>query len=95
MPHSSSPLLQNGEAASRLGVHPNTLRRWAAAGLIRSIRLPSGVRRFRPEEIDNLQDQINSGLLAKPSHPKPGWSIRLTAPSSPPGRSEDASKPRR
>jgi len=42
-------------AARELGVHENTLRRWADSGLIRVVRLPSGVRRFRPEDIAAAQ----------------------------------------
>lgn len=42
------------EAARRLGVHENTVRRYADRGLIRAIRLPSGVRRLRRADIDAL-----------------------------------------
>ena len=34
------------EAARQLGVHENTVRRWADQGLIRTVRLPSGTRRI-------------------------------------------------
>ena len=40
-----SELLAVGEAASILNVHPNTLRRWAKAGLLPSWRI--GLRRDR------------------------------------------------
>ena len=35
-------LLTIAEAARELGVHQNTLRRWADAGMIPVTRLPSG-----------------------------------------------------
>lgn len=43
------------EAARRLGVHENTVRRYADRGLIRAVRLPSGVRRLRRGDIEALQ----------------------------------------
>lgn len=43
------------EAARRLGVHENTVRRYADRGLIRAVRLPSGVRRVRRTDIDALE----------------------------------------
>jgi excisionase family DNA binding protein len=46
------------QAARQLGVHENTLRRWEQAGLVRAIRLPSGTRRFRLEDIDRLQQEM-------------------------------------
>lgn len=42
-------------AAKELGVHENTLRRWADQGLIRAIRLPSGTRRFTHEDIRSMR----------------------------------------
>lgn len=45
-------LLTIGEAAARLGVHVNTLRRWADNGTIKAVRLPSGYRRFEEAEIN-------------------------------------------
>jgi putative resolvase len=51
-------LLGVRNAAKQLGVHENTLRRWEKDGLINACRLPSGVRRFRAEEVAQLQEQI-------------------------------------
>ncbi len=48
-------LMQVRAAARYLGVHENTVRRWEEAGLIRAIRLPSGVRRFRREDIERVR----------------------------------------
>ena len=43
------------EAAQRLGVHENTVRRYADRGLIRAVRLPSGVRRLQRADVEALQ----------------------------------------
>jgi excisionase family DNA binding protein len=43
------------EAAQRLGVHENTVRRYADRGLIRAVRLPSGVRRLRRADVEAMQ----------------------------------------
>jgi excisionase family DNA binding protein len=51
-------LLQVRAAARLLGVHENTLRRWEESGLIRAVRLPSGVRRFRAEDVEQLRAEI-------------------------------------
>lgn len=45
-------------AARQLGVHENTLRRWEQNGLVPAVRLPSGVRRFRADDISQLREQI-------------------------------------
>lgn len=55
-------LLQVRQAARGLGVHENTLRRWEERGLIRAVHLPSGVRRFRPEDVAALRSQMFSGF---------------------------------
>lgn len=46
------------EAAKRLGVHENTVRNWADRRVIRSHRLPSGVRRIPRSEIERLEHEI-------------------------------------
>jgi len=55
-------LMQVRMAARELGVSENTLRRWEERGLLRAVRLPSGVRRFRPEDIAALRAQMFSGF---------------------------------
>ncbi|NSW82735.1 MAG: IS607 family transposase [Syntrophothermus sp.] len=47
-------LLSIGEAARKLGVHPNRLRAWEKQGLIKPVRLPSGQRRYPTEEINRI-----------------------------------------
>lgn len=55
MTHAAPPeLLTTNEAANRLRVHRNTLLRWEAAGFITAVRTPTGQRRYRAEEIDEL-----------------------------------------
>ena len=44
-------LLTPAEVAQMFGVDPKTVTRWAAAGLIGSIRTPGGHRRFRESEV--------------------------------------------
>jgi excisionase family DNA binding protein len=55
-------LMQVRQAAQALGVHENTIRRWEERGLLHAVRLPSGVRRFRPEDIEEMREQMFSGL---------------------------------
>lgn len=42
------------EAAERLSVHPETLRRWDRKGIITARRLPNGYRRFLSTDLDAL-----------------------------------------
>lgn len=55
-------LMQVRQAARTLGVHENTIRRWADQGLLNPIRLPSGVRRFHAEEIAQVHQKMMSGF---------------------------------
>lgn len=57
-------LMQVRTAARELGVSENTLRRWEQRGLLHAVRLPSGVRRFRTEDIAALRAQMFSGFPA-------------------------------
>jgi len=51
-----STYLTSGQAAKRAGINRKTLVRYESAGKVHSFRLPSGHRRFRPEDIDALFD---------------------------------------
>lgn len=51
-------MLSVRETARRLGVHENTVRRWADRGLIEAVRLPTGVRRLRAEDVETLGRKI-------------------------------------
>jgi excisionase family DNA binding protein len=42
------------DVADLLQVHPDTVRRWAAAGALASWRTPGGQRRFRRADVDAL-----------------------------------------
>jgi len=55
-------LMQVRQVARTLGVHENTVRRWEQRGLLRAVRLPSGVRRFRPDDVEELREQMFSGF---------------------------------
>jgi excisionase family DNA binding protein len=46
------------DAAAYLGVHENTLRRWADKGLIPVIKLPTGVRRYILSGIIQMHEQM-------------------------------------
>lgn len=47
-------LMTTGEVAKALGVSPNTVTRWAKAGKLHAIVLPSGRLKFRREDVDEL-----------------------------------------
>lgn len=55
-------LLNPGEVAKIFGVDPKTVTRWAAAGLIRSIRTPGGHRRFRMSDVQKILDDEGAGV---------------------------------
>jgi len=55
-------LMQVRQVARTLGVHENTVRRWEQRGLLRAVRLPSGVRRFRPDDVEAVREQMFSGF---------------------------------
>lgn len=49
--------LSLAQAASRLGVHPTTLRRWADAGHLPVLVTPGGHRRFRRSDLEAFEDK--------------------------------------
>lgn len=51
-------LLTTTGAAQLLQVSDETVRRWAATGLIRHIRLPSGHLRFELEDIESIRQPV-------------------------------------
>ena len=55
-------LMKVREVARALGVHENTVRRWEDRGLLRAVRLPSGVRRFRAEDVEAVRAEMFSGF---------------------------------
>jgi excisionase family DNA binding protein len=60
------------EAAQTLGVHENTLRRWERKGLLRAVKLPTGVRRFRREDVERVRNAMWDHIVDEPKpEPKP------------------------
>lgn len=43
-----------GEAASALGVHTDTIKRWTREGKIEALRTPAGHRRYRRSDVEAL-----------------------------------------
>lgn len=61
------------------------MRRWADRGLIEAVRLPSGVRRFREEDVRRLQQRMFSGFAPVDSDQQDAVELRRR----PGGRSID------
>ena len=57
-------LMKVREVARTLGVHENTIRRWEQRGLLPAVRLPSGVRRFRTEDVEAVRAEMFSGFAS-------------------------------
>lgn len=51
-------VLRRGEAAKRLGVHPNTLAGWVQRGWLKGVTMPGGETRFSEEEVEQLRERI-------------------------------------
>ena len=72
------PLLTDRDVAAVLAVRPDTVRRWAACGLLPSVRLGGRLLRFRGEDVQLwIQGQTSSGQLAQSPRRRSG-SIRST-----------------
>ena len=50
-------LIGRAEAARLLGVAPETVTHWANSGKLSYVRLPSGHRRYRLEDVQELLSQ--------------------------------------
>lgn len=48
------PWLRLGEACKRLHASPPTVRRWADAGHIKTIRTPGNQRRFSRQDVERI-----------------------------------------
>ena len=58
---SQDRMLTVREVSMLLHVHPNTLRRWAGKGIIKSVCItPRGDRRFISRDIDQFLTQMNN-----------------------------------
>lgn len=47
-------LLTTAEVADVCNVDPETVRQWARKGLIATITLPGGLKRFRREDVEQM-----------------------------------------
>lgn len=54
-------LVSRSEAARLLGVHDDTIYRWARRGLLNPIKLPSGIARYRTSELLAIKAGNNHG----------------------------------
>jgi len=45
-----------------LGVDDKTIQRWSERGLLRAVRLRSGIRPLRPEDVDAARQRMFSGF---------------------------------
>lgn len=68
------------QAAALLGVHQNTLRRWADAGRVSVYRTPGGHRRFRRDVIRSLQREPSAGEPPTPQR-SDGSAARTAVPA--------------
>ena len=62
--------LPSREAGKILGLHPNTLRRYANNGTIKSFKTESGQRRYNVEAYLGLQQQTSTICYCRVSSPK-------------------------
>jgi putative resolvase len=58
-------LLTLQEACRRLGIHPNTLRRWDKQGKIRVVRTVGGRRRIPESELERLMGFVKPDVSRK------------------------------
>lgn len=56
-------LLSMKKACERLGVHPNTLRRWIKEGRVKAVRTPKGRFRVPEEEVLRLVGEIRKAVI--------------------------------
>nr|MDO8079938.1 IS607 family transposase [Candidatus Freyarchaeota archaeon] len=56
-------LLNMKKACERLGVHPNTLRRWIKEGKVRAVRTPKGRFRIPEDEVSRLMGEIRGAKI--------------------------------
>lgn len=59
------------QAASRLGVHPCTIRRWDRRGILNCLRTPGNHRRIPPCEIDRLLELYRGRRIERVTSVKP------------------------
>ncbi|WP_448395896.1 helix-turn-helix domain-containing protein [Mycolicibacterium pulveris] len=57
---SAPTLISTAVAAKRLGISPNTIRKYVAAGLISCRRVGPKLLKFDPNEVDRLAQRIDN-----------------------------------
>jgi excisionase family DNA binding protein len=73
-----TPLLTDRDVAAALAVQPETVRRWAACGVLPSVRLGNRLLRFRAEEVERwIEDHATGAHPTVSLRRRPG-SIRST-----------------
>ena len=85
-------ILTRAEAAQALGVHPATVARWAATGILPSFRTPSGERRYHRCDVEallNLRGLAGGALFLRAD---PRAYRRWIDRSAPPARPAQASR---
>ena len=66
-------LLSVAQAATLLGVHPNTIRQWTAAGRLTAYRINTrGDRRFRRADVEHLLVETAEGAMGPSAAPSDG-----------------------
>jgi excisionase family DNA binding protein len=58
--HSPHTYISIGAAADRLGVHPETLRRWDRDGTLPASRTPGNARRYRVADVETILKERNN-----------------------------------
>jgi excisionase family DNA binding protein len=77
------------EAAARLGVHVQTLRKWGATGVLRVVRLPgSGYRRVPLSEVERLEMEFGEQRHAVLREPAAVWEATPVKRGSATGRDQ-------
>jgi len=97
-------LLSTGQVCKRFNCHPNSLRRWADAGEIPVVVLPSGHRRFRESDclqffcglsladVEKKSEGKKVALLARVSSSKQGKGFDVAAGRTRNGQASDLSR---
>lgn len=58
--HDQVPYITVGEAAKRIGVSRDTIKRWEADGRISALRTPTGHRRYLATDVDGLLREVSA-----------------------------------
>lgn len=59
----SGALIGTCQAARILGVHRNTIRHWAQNGILQARVLPTGARRFDPDDVERVRARITAPVV--------------------------------